>query len=89
MELIYKIEYLESVVKEDIPKISHTNKKRIKQAIEKRLVKDPTHFGKPLRYSLKNCRRMRVGDFRVIFKLEKKIILIIKIGHRKTIYKNI
>ena len=62
-------------------------KKRIKQAIEKRLIQDPVHFGKPLRYSLKGCRRMRVENYRVIFKLETKTILIVKIGHRKEIYK--
>ena len=84
---MYKIEYLESVVKEDIPKLSKTDKKRIKQTIEERLTQNPVHFGKPLRYSLKGCRRMRVGHYRIIFKLERKIVLIVKIGHRKEIYK--
>lgn len=87
MVTVYKIEYLESVVKEDIPNLPKAEKKRIKQAIEKRLIQDPVHFGKPLHYSLKGCRRMRVGHYRVIFKLETKIILIVKIGHRKEIYK--
>lgn len=84
---MYRTEYLESVVKEDIPKLPKVEKKRIKQAIEKRLTQDPVHFGKPLRYSLKGCRRMRVEHYRVIFKLETKIILIVKIGHRKDVYK--
>ena len=84
---MYRIEYLESVVKEDIPKLPKVEKKKIKQAIEKRLAQAPVHFGKPLRYSLKGCRRMRVGHYRVIFKLETKIILIVKIGHRKEVYK--
>ena len=84
---VYRTEYLESVVKEDIPQLPKVEKKRIKQAIEKRLTHDPVHFGKPLHYSLKGCRRMRVGHYRVIFKLERKIILIVKIGHRKEIYK--
>ena len=84
---VHKVEYLESVVKDDIPKLPKTEKKRIKQAIEERLIKDPVHFGKPLRYSLKGCRRMRVGHYRIIFKLETKTILIVKIGHRKEIYK--
>lgn len=57
---MYKVEYLESVFKEDIPKLPKTEKKRIKQAIENRLTQDPIRFAKPLRYSLKGCRRMRV-----------------------------
>ena len=31
--------------------------------------------------------RLRVGDFRVIFSLERNVITIWKIGHRKNIYK--
>jgi len=30
--------------------------------------------------------RLRVGDYRVIFSIEGKIITILKIGHRKNIY---
>jgi mRNA interferase RelE/StbE len=35
--------------------------------------------------------RLRVGDYRVILDIEKDklIILVIKIGHRKNIYKNV
>ena len=84
---MYKVEYLESVVKDDISKLPKKEQKKIKQVIEERLAQDPVHFGKPLRYSLKGCRRMRVGNYRVIFKLETQTVLIVKIGHRKEIYK--
>ena len=84
---MYKVEYLESVIKDDIPKLPKVEKRRIQKAIEERLIQNPIRFGKPLRYSLKGCRRMRVGHYRVIFKIETKVILIVKIGHRKEIYK--
>ena len=84
---MYKVEYLESVIKDDIPKLSKAEKRKIQKAIEERLIQNPIRFGKPLRYSLKGCRRMRVGHYRVIFKIETKLILIVKIGHRKEIYK--
>lgn len=32
--------------------------------------------------------RLRVGDYRVIFVIEKDIIQILKVGHRKNIYEN-
>jgi len=32
--------------------------------------------------------RLRAGDYRIIFLFEKQIIKILKIGHRKNIYKN-
>lgn len=46
-------------------------------------------FGKPLRYSLKGARRLRVGDYRVIYTIEPSdVILIVKIGHRREVYEN-
>jgi mRNA interferase RelE/StbE len=62
---MYKIEYLENVVEDDIPNLSKSDRSRIKKAIEEKLVNDPVRFGKPLQYSLKGCRRLRVGDYRV------------------------
>ncbi len=84
---MYKIEYLESVVEDDIPCLQKPDKLRIKKAIEEKLCNDPVRFGKPLQYSLKGCRRLRVGDYRIIYIIEKKVVLIVKIGHRKEVYK--
>lgn len=84
---MYRIEYLESVVREDIPKLGSA-KNRVKKAIEEKLTRNPVEFGKPLRYSLKGCRRLRVGDYRVIYTIDGKTVLIVKIGHRKEIYED-
>jgi mRNA interferase RelE/StbE len=85
--LIYRIEYLASVVDEDIPNLTKLVGKQIKAAIEKKLTSHPIEFGKPLRYSLKGARRLRVGDWRVIYTIEPpKVVLIVKIGHRREIY---
>ena len=45
-------------------------KLKIKKAIEERLTLDPIGFGKPLRYSLKGHRRLRIGDYRVVYRIE-------------------
>lgn len=84
---MYKVEYLESV-KEDIKSISKTNKDHIRKAIEKKLAANPIEFGKPLQYSLKGLRRLRVGDYRIIFQIEEdaKVVLIVKIGNRREVY---
>ena len=47
----YEIDYLVSMVKEDLPRLPKTIRTIIKKAIEKRLMIDPIGFGKPLRYS--------------------------------------
>ena len=85
----YTIDYLDSVVGEDIPNLPKTAKNMLKKAIEERLQIDPIGFGKPLRYSLKGHRRLRVGDYRVVYRIEpnKKNVVIIAIKHRKDVYK--
>jgi mRNA interferase RelE/StbE len=87
MEIKFDIEYHELVVKEDIPKISKKEKNRIKQAIEEKLQTQPELFGKPLRKSLKNYRSLRVGDYRIIYRIQKQTIKIFIIQNRSTVYK--
>jgi addiction module RelE/StbE family toxin len=83
----YRIEYLESVVREDIPRLSKDVRNRIRKAIEQKLASHPIEFGKPLRYSLKGARRLRVEDWRVVYMIEPSdVVLIVKIGHRKEVY---
>jgi mRNA interferase RelE/StbE len=84
----YQVEYLACVVKEDIPSLPKTIKATIKKAIEERLMTDPIGFGKPLRYSLKGHRRLRVGDYRIVYRIDtqKHLIVIIAIKHRKDVY---
>ena len=50
---------------------------------------DPRAKGKPLKGDKIDQWRYRIGDYRLIVKIEddKLIILLIKIGHRKEVYK--
>jgi mRNA interferase RelE/StbE len=82
----YIIQYLDIVVKEDIPNLQATIKTMIKKAIEERLMIDPIGFGKPLRYSLKGHRRLRVSDYRVVYRIDNNIVIIVAIKHRKDVY---
>lgn len=84
---MYRIEYLEQVRK-DLKPISKSDKEKIRSSIESKLSANPIEFGKPLQYSLKGLRRLRVGDYRVIFQIDQsnRIVLVIKIGHRREIY---
>ena len=87
MGVSWRIEYLESVVRDDIPSLSEAARRRIRKAIEDKLSSNPVEFGKPLRYSFKGARRLRVGDYRVIYRVEPPdVVLILKIGHRREVY---
>jgi mRNA-degrading endonuclease RelE of RelBE toxin-antitoxin system len=85
--LSWRIEYLESVVQEDIPTLSEATRRRVRKAIESKLGSNPVEFGKPLRYSFEGARRLRVGDHRVIYRIEPPdVVLVVKIGHRRDVY---
>ena len=86
---MYDISYHRLVVSDDIPRISTEWREKIKRAIEERLATQPDLYGKPLRRSLKGYRKLRVGDYRVIFKIEKNKIKVLVIQHRSAVYKAI
>ncbi len=84
----YRIVY-HCLVEEDIQQIPANIRKRIQDAIENRLIIEPVQAGKPLRQSLKGFRKMRVGDYRIIYQVEKETIIVLKIGHRKDVYEKV
>jgi len=83
----YLIEY-DVAIEEKLRKLPKSIREMIRIAIEKKLTVDPITFGKPLRYSLKGYRRLRVGDYRVIYRIieDKVFVLIVDVDHRKNIY---
>jgi len=83
---MYKLVYSDQVIEKDIPKLSNPIKERIKNTIESKLLIDPVQFGKPLRYNLQGCRRLRIGDYRIIYQLVDNNINILVIQHQKDCY---
>jgi mRNA interferase RelE/StbE len=86
LEVTYALEYFASVVERDIPALPKAARAQIRAASEHKLAEHPVQFGKPLRFSLKGVRRLRVGDYRVLFVLEGNTVVIVKIGHRREVY---
>ena len=82
----YRLFYHPDIKKEDLPEIPRNIQERIRKAIEKRLLIDPGKYGEPLKRGLHGYRKLRVGDYRIIYKVDKENIAIFKIGHRKEVY---
>ena len=87
--MAYRLVYHADVKKADLPKIDRRNRSRIKKAIEERLSQHPEVFAKPLRRTLKGYWKLRVGDYRVVFKISGNDILLLGIIHRKNVYSQI
>lgn len=83
---MFGIIYHHLVVREDIPKLSTEWREKIKRAIGERLITRPDLYGKPLRRSFKGYGKLRVGDYRVIFRIEKNTVKILMIQHRSVVY---
>ena len=85
---VFIVSYLDTVVQKDIPVLPKAMRTRIKNAIETRLAIDPIGLGKPLRYSFIGHRRIRVGDYRIVYRVNMNDheVIIVLIKHRKDVY---
>ncbi len=84
---MYKVAYLDSV-EEDLKKLDKSTVRKILNRIETYLVCDPKELGKPLKGEFQGYWRYRWGDYRVIYKISEREILIIvlRISNRKDVY---
>ncbi|MDO8748422.1 MAG: type II toxin-antitoxin system RelE/ParE family toxin [Candidatus Omnitrophota bacterium] len=81
----YEVFYHPDIVK-DLERIPRNIKETIKRAIEERLTNNPGAVSEPLKRDLKGYRKLRVGDYRVISRIQGNSICILKIGNRKNVY---
>lgn len=51
---------------------------------------DPRQFGKLLRMNLAGLWRYRIGDYRLICRIEEHrlVVLVLKVGHRREVYED-
>ena len=84
---MFEVQFKKSVEK-DLRALPKIDKKRILDEVGKVLAKDP-YQGKALTGDFKGLYRWRIGRFRVIYEIQKDvlIVLVLKIGHRKDAYR--
>ncbi len=81
-----KIKYHPRVKSEDITRLSSNIAVRIENSIRNRLMVNPIKYGFYLRGTSNGYRKLRVGDWRIIYRIVDKEIRIIAIGNRKDVY---
>ena len=82
----YSIVYGDTISIKDLRKIDKKTVLAIQEHIEEKLSTNPDVFGKPLRKSLKGYRRMRIGSYRVIYKIDAEKVMIVFIGKKPKVY---
>jgi mRNA interferase RelE/StbE len=63
---------------------------KTKERIDKTLLRykeEPLRYAEKLSDPILGTYRFRIGDYRVIFDLEGNEIVVLRVGHRKEIYK--
>lgn len=85
----YAVLYHHAVKTDDLPAIDAKNRDRIRKAIETRLMNEPQRYGEPLRKNLKGYWKLRVGDYRIVFKVVNAEVRVLGIMHRKEVYEKI
>jgi mRNA interferase RelE/StbE len=84
--LAYNVAYKKSVHR-DLKKLSKAEAGRILDQIEQELTKKPESFP-VLKGQFAGLRKYRIGDYRVIYALVGTDILVLRIGHRRDVYKD-
>jgi mRNA interferase RelE/StbE len=85
----FELSYHPEVKSTDIPLLDAKLRIRIKNVIERRLTTAPHLYGEPLRKTLRGYWKLRVGDYRVVFKIVAEEVWILGIIHRKNVYEAI
>lgn len=85
---MYEVKFTEKSEKIFYKLDDSIQKKIIEYLSEESLLKNPKSFGKSLLYNHKGNWRYRVGDYRIICRIEEKdlVILVLDVGHRSKIY---
>jgi len=87
--MTYKLFFLKEAV-EEFKRLDKSIQRIIREKLEL-LAKNPEILKnniKPLKGEYKGFYRLRVGNYRIIYKIDNEnlIIILIRIGHRKDIY---
>ena len=84
--MAYVLRYHPKVVEDDLPNIPANMRERLSRSIKTRLTSAPERYGAPLRGSLRGYWKLRVGDYRAVFRVVRSEVWILAVLHRSKVY---
>ena len=84
--MAYRLVFHPEVKTNDVPTLNRDVAMRIQRAIEHRPAVEPQRYGEPLRRTLKGYWKLRLGDYRVVFRIIKNEVWIFAIMQRCDVY---
>lgn len=87
MAIVYRVEFAPQAIR-DFRKLERHLQKKLKPHID-RLAENPFPQNIKKLAGDDDFYRIRVGDYRIVYQVQKKIllVLVVKIGHRKDVYR--
>ena len=82
---MYKVVFTEKALS-DLYALDKQTQERIAKKL-KEYSKNPLKYARKLSTIQIGTYRFRIGDYRVIFDIEEENIIILRVGHRKDIYR--
>ncbi len=82
----WTVEYHVQVLNDDFPLIPRNLQQRIIRAIEARLMTEPAKSGQRLRRSLYGLWKLRVGDYRVVYEIAGRRVIVKAVRNRREVY---
>jgi mRNA interferase RelE/StbE len=72
-------------VDDDLKSVGPSAARRIIRTIDEKLTIAPEKFGAPLSHNLKYFRKLRIGDYRVVYQVYNKrvLVFILAVGPRR------
>ncbi len=83
--MTYRLTYTHRAIR-DLDALDPSTKRRIGKTLL-RFEQDPITHAEPLKDSDLGSYRFRIGDYRAIFDLHGNEIVVLRVGHRREIYR--
>lgn len=83
--MAYSISY-KSSVQRDLKRLGKAEARRILDQLEHDLANNPSQYP-TLKGEFAGLRKYRIGNYRIIFAILDQNVLVLRIGHRKDVYR--
>ena len=84
--MTYVLRYHPKVVEDNLPDIPPNVRERLGRSLKTRLTSSPERYGAPLRGSLRGYWKLRLGDYRAVFRIVGNEVRILAVLHRSRVY---
>lgn len=83
--MTWRVEFHPRVLDEDLPALDREGRRQVLKAIRKKLTAAPDSYGEPLRKELFGYWKIRVWEYRVIYRIHQGTVtvFVLKIGMRR------